>query len=43
MKKFLKTLWLVVKEPFRMVNNFMFDDDAHHIVSKRVREILEKK
>jgi hypothetical protein len=42
MKSFLKTLWLVAKDPFRILNDFMFDNDAHHIVSKKGQQTLNK-
>lgn len=41
LKIYWRMIWRVFCEPYRQLNNFMFGD-AHHIVSRKGREILKK-
>jgi hypothetical protein len=43
MQVFIRILWQVIKEPFRIFNDFMFENDSHHIVSKKGWAILSNK
>jgi hypothetical protein len=38
----LKSFWNVIIYPFNALNHFLFENDAHHIVSRRGWDIIYK-